>query len=172
MNKIAKDLGLTHTRFVDPTGLRGNQSTAREMALALRAALDDKVLREIMGTPEATIVSRIARRASTTTRRTCRSPRTSTASPAARPGSPRPPGTATSRAPSSPAARSCSCSSARPAVARFDDFSRVAAWLERGAPGSRLASKRPKRAPAAEDGPARHRERARRDAISGARTPR
>jgi D-alanyl-D-alanine endopeptidase (penicillin-binding protein 7) len=49
MNGIAKDLHLKRTKFTDVTGLRGNVSTAREMALALRAALSDEVLREVMG---------------------------------------------------------------------------------------------------------------------------
>ena len=50
MNALARDLGLKKTRFTDSSGLRGNVSTAREMALALRAALADPVLSEIMGT--------------------------------------------------------------------------------------------------------------------------
>jgi D-alanyl-D-alanine endopeptidase (penicillin-binding protein 7) len=58
MNKLAKELHLTHTKFTDPSGLHGNVSTAREMAVALRAALDDKVLREIMGDNFAMIVSK------------------------------------------------------------------------------------------------------------------
>ena len=58
MNDIAKDLQLKRTKFTDPTGLRGNVSTAREMAIALRAALDDDVLREIMGTQTATVVGK------------------------------------------------------------------------------------------------------------------
>lgn len=49
MNAIAKRLGLRRTKFTDTSGLRGNVSTPREMALALRAALADEVLREIMG---------------------------------------------------------------------------------------------------------------------------
>lgn len=49
MNILAKDLGLKKTRFTDTSGLRGNVSTAREMAIALRTALEDKVLRDIMG---------------------------------------------------------------------------------------------------------------------------
>jgi serine-type D-Ala-D-Ala endopeptidase (penicillin-binding protein 7) len=49
MNKIAKELHLKRTKFTDVTGLRGNVSTAREMAIALRAALKDDVLRAIMG---------------------------------------------------------------------------------------------------------------------------
>ena len=58
MNKLAKELHLRHTKFTDPSGLHGNVSTAREMAVALRAALDDKVLREIMGDDFAMIVSK------------------------------------------------------------------------------------------------------------------
>jgi D-alanyl-D-alanine endopeptidase (penicillin-binding protein 7) len=58
MNTIAAHLHLKHTKFTDPTGLRGNVSTAREMASALRATLDDDVLRSIMGQDSADIVSK------------------------------------------------------------------------------------------------------------------
>jgi D-alanyl-D-alanine endopeptidase (penicillin-binding protein 7) len=58
LNAIAKDLGLKKTRFTDTSGLRGNVSTAREMALATRAALDDDLLREIMTTETVEIVSK------------------------------------------------------------------------------------------------------------------
>jgi D-alanyl-D-alanine endopeptidase (penicillin-binding protein 7) len=58
MNGVAKDLGLKHTRFTDTSGLRGNVSTAREMALALRAALADDVLRGVMGTDSVIVKSR------------------------------------------------------------------------------------------------------------------
>lgn len=58
LNAVAKDLGLKKTRFTDTSGLRGNVSTAREMALATRAALDDDVLREIMSTETVEIVSK------------------------------------------------------------------------------------------------------------------
>lgn len=58
MNAVAKALGLKKTKFTDSSGLRGNVSTAREMALALRAAMRDPVLREIMGTTFATVKSR------------------------------------------------------------------------------------------------------------------
>jgi D-alanyl-D-alanine endopeptidase (penicillin-binding protein 7) len=58
MNAVAKDLHLRRTRFTDPTGLRGNASTAREMAIALRAALGDDVLRSIMQQDSADIVSK------------------------------------------------------------------------------------------------------------------
>jgi D-alanyl-D-alanine endopeptidase (penicillin-binding protein 7) len=57
MNKLAKKLKLKKTRFTDPTGLRGNVSTAREMALALRTALEDDELRKIMSDREETIVA-------------------------------------------------------------------------------------------------------------------
>jgi len=50
MNELARELGLKRTTFVDPTGLNGNWSTAREMAAALRAALRDPVLAEILAT--------------------------------------------------------------------------------------------------------------------------
>jgi D-alanyl-D-alanine endopeptidase (penicillin-binding protein 7) len=57
MNQMAVRLGLSETRFTDPTGLRGNVSTAREMALAFRAALADPLLADILGTREVTIRS-------------------------------------------------------------------------------------------------------------------
>lgn len=50
MNDVARDLGLKKTRFTDSSGLRGNVSTAREMALALRAVLADPVLADVMTT--------------------------------------------------------------------------------------------------------------------------
>jgi len=58
MTAVAKALGLSRTRFTDPTGLRGNTSTAREMAIALRAALEDDVLRAIMREESAEVVSK------------------------------------------------------------------------------------------------------------------
>ena len=58
MNAVAKDLGLTRTRFTDTSGLHGNVSTAREMALALRAALADDVLRDVMGTDSVIVKSK------------------------------------------------------------------------------------------------------------------
>ena len=58
MNGIAKDLHLKRTKFTDPTGLHGNVSTAREMAIALRAALEDDVLRAIMNDPFETVVAK------------------------------------------------------------------------------------------------------------------
>lgn len=63
MNALAKTMGLKQTRFTDPSGLRGNQSTAREMALAMRKAMLDPLLAQIMGTREVTIRSVHKRRA-------------------------------------------------------------------------------------------------------------
>jgi D-alanyl-D-alanine carboxypeptidase len=58
MNDVARRLRLKRTRFTDPTGLRGNVSTAREMAIALRAVLADDVLRAIMRQDSADVVSK------------------------------------------------------------------------------------------------------------------
>jgi serine-type D-Ala-D-Ala endopeptidase (penicillin-binding protein 7) len=58
MNKIAKQLELKKTRFTDATGLRGNVSTAREMALALKHALEDAELRAVMSDPDETVVAK------------------------------------------------------------------------------------------------------------------
>lgn len=52
MNEVARKLGLKDTRFTDPSGLRGNVSTARDMAIAFRAALADPLLAEVLGTRE------------------------------------------------------------------------------------------------------------------------
>lgn len=58
MNELAESLGLSHTSFVDTTGIRDNSSTAAEMAIAMRAVLTDPVLARIMRTRYARIVSR------------------------------------------------------------------------------------------------------------------
>jgi D-alanyl-D-alanine endopeptidase (penicillin-binding protein 7) len=57
LNEKARELGLKKTVFADPTGLHGNVSTPRETAIALRAALDDPVLAEILATPTAVVTS-------------------------------------------------------------------------------------------------------------------
>jgi len=62
MNKIAKRLKLKKTRFTDATGLRGNVSTAREMALALKTALADDELRKVMSDPNETVVTKSGRK--------------------------------------------------------------------------------------------------------------
>jgi D-alanyl-D-alanine endopeptidase (penicillin-binding protein 7) len=59
MNAVAADLGLTHTTFTDASGLNGNVSTAREMAIAMRAVLDDPVLAEVIAT-KFTSINRVS----------------------------------------------------------------------------------------------------------------
>jgi D-alanyl-D-alanine carboxypeptidase len=58
LRHVAGDLGLSHTRFDDATGILGNASTAREMALALRETLRDPLLAGVMTTRHARVVSR------------------------------------------------------------------------------------------------------------------
>lgn len=58
LGRIAGDLGLSHTRFDDATGIHGNASTARELARALRETLRDRLLARIMTTRHARVVSR------------------------------------------------------------------------------------------------------------------
>jgi serine-type D-Ala-D-Ala endopeptidase (penicillin-binding protein 7) len=149
MNKIAKELHLKRTKFTDVTGLRGNVSTAREMAIALRAALRDDVLREIMGDDYEVIAAQggkpkipygntnqplVARRFDVIGGKT---------------GYTKPAGY-------------CFVTGARfkgrevvlaflgadAKATRFADFNRIAAWLEAGAPGAKVsldgASKRHK----------------------------
>jgi len=60
LGRVADDLGLPHTRFDDATGIHGNRSTAREMALALREMLRDQLLARIMTTRHARVMSRSA----------------------------------------------------------------------------------------------------------------
>jgi len=57
LGALAEDMGLAHTAFADATGIHDNQSTAREMALALRAALRDPVIARILRTRYARVVS-------------------------------------------------------------------------------------------------------------------
>jgi D-alanyl-D-alanine endopeptidase (penicillin-binding protein 7) len=57
LNAKASGMGLRKTRFVDPTGLKNNVSTAREVMTALTAALAVPLLAEIMTTPQATVRS-------------------------------------------------------------------------------------------------------------------
>jgi D-alanyl-D-alanine carboxypeptidase len=58
MNALAQDLGLTHTHFDDVTGIGGNTSTAREIALALGKTLEDPVLARIMSRRKVRIFSK------------------------------------------------------------------------------------------------------------------
>ncbi len=57
MRKRARDLGLSSTKLADVTGLTGNESSARDMALALREAIRDPVLRAAMTTKRAHVAS-------------------------------------------------------------------------------------------------------------------
>jgi serine-type D-Ala-D-Ala endopeptidase (penicillin-binding protein 7) len=148
MNKLAKELHLKRTKFTDPSGLRGNVSTAREMAIALRAALEDKVLREIMGTESFRIVSKdkSAHIDYLTTNVPLQSKKHDVIG--GKTGYTVPAGY-------------CFITGARFAkrevmmvflganekLTRFGDFNRVATWIEAGAPGAKVSLKRPKRAP-------------------------
>lgn len=58
MNALAQDLGLTHTHFDDVTGITGNTSTAREIAIALGKTLEDPVLARIMSRRKVRIFSK------------------------------------------------------------------------------------------------------------------
>lgn len=140
MNAIAKELHLKRTKFTDPTGLRGNVSTAREMAIALRAALEDDVLREIMGDPYEVIVGKGGK-------------------PKIAYGSTNQPlvvhkyDVIGGKTGYTTAAGYCFVTGARfggrevvmtflgarAKQTRFGDFNRVAAWLEAGAPGANVA---------------------------------
>ena len=147
MNRVAKDLHLKRTRFTDASGLRGNVSTAREMAIALRAALSDDTLRDIMHEDYVEVVSK--------SRRTrIKYGSTNQALVAGKydviggkTGYTRPAGY-------------CFITGARfdkrevvmaflgadAKMTRFGDFNRVASWMDRGAPGAKIATKRPSRA--------------------------
>jgi D-alanyl-D-alanine endopeptidase (penicillin-binding protein 7) len=148
MNKVAKRLHLKRTKFTNPSGLRGNVSTAREMAIGLRAALEDPVLRRIMGDDFEMVYAKGRTRKGIgygTTNVPLVSGRynviggktgyTKSAGycfiTAAKFGG-REVLTVFLGAPSKPA--------------RFQDFNKIASWLDRGAPGSKIATKRPPRA--------------------------
>ncbi len=147
MNKVAKELHLKRTKFTDTSGLRGNVSTAREMAIALRAALEDEVLRGIMHEDFAEVISkdRYAKIGYGTTNQPLVSRRYDVIG--GKTGYTKPAGY-------------CFVTAARfdkhevvmaflgadEKLTRFGDFNRVASWIERGAPGSKISTKRPKRA--------------------------
>jgi serine-type D-Ala-D-Ala endopeptidase (penicillin-binding protein 7) len=57
INEYARSLGLKRTHFTDPSGLNGNQSTAREMATVLRVAMQDPVLVDIMTTERVQVTA-------------------------------------------------------------------------------------------------------------------
>jgi len=152
MNAIAKDLELQHTKFTDPNGLRGNVSTAREMAVALRAALDDEVLRTILAQESADVVSKdhyakihyestnqplVAGRWHVTGGKT---------------GYTRPAGYCfITGAKISDRNVVMAFLGADGKLTRFDDFNRVAEWLERGAPGAKVTARRRHSSPSHHD---------------------
>jgi len=147
MNKVAKSLHLKRTRFTDPSGLHGNVSTAREMALGLRAALADPVLREIMGDDYEMVYAKgrrggigygstnqplVAKRYDVVGGKTgYTKPAGYCFITAARFGG-REYLTVFLGAPTKPS--------------RFEDFNKIASWIDRGAPGAKIAVKRPQRA--------------------------
>ena len=57
MGDRARALGLKKTRFDDPSGLNGNVSTAREVVVALKAALADPVIAAVLEQPDALVRS-------------------------------------------------------------------------------------------------------------------
>jgi serine-type D-Ala-D-Ala endopeptidase (penicillin-binding protein 7) len=142
MNRLAKALDLKRTRFTDPSGLHGNVSTAREMALALRIALEDDVLRRIMNDELETVVAKDGYPSVTysstnvpliTKRHDVIGGKTGYTEDAgycfitgARFGG-----------------REVVMAflGAREKLTRFGDFNRVASWIEAGAPGSKLSIK-------------------------------
>ena len=69
MNEKAGEMGLTNTRFAEPTGLdQRNVSTAVDVARLLRAAADHYLIREITTTPEYVFVGEYPGRSHTITR--------------------------------------------------------------------------------------------------------
>lgn len=145
MNRLARELGLKRTRFVDPSGLRGNVSTARELALALRVALQDRVLREIMGTASATVVSkdRSERIDYHTTNRPLTAHRFRVTG--GKTGFTTPAGYCYITGAEVGGRRVVTAFLGAPGkVTRFADFSRVADWLARGAPGVGVARRAPR----------------------------
>ncbi len=53
MNRKADELGMSHTRYVEPTGLSSsNQSSARDLAILVKAAYQVPLIRELSTSPE------------------------------------------------------------------------------------------------------------------------
>jgi serine-type D-Ala-D-Ala endopeptidase (penicillin-binding protein 7) len=142
MNAVAKRLHLKRTRLIDPSGLHGNVSTAREMALALRAALADDVLRDIMGDPAETVVAKGGHKIEYGTTN--------------QPLVAKKHDVIGGKTGYTSAAGYCFITGARfegrevvmaflhadGKQTRFADFDRVATWIENGAPGAKLEPKR------------------------------
>jgi serine-type D-Ala-D-Ala endopeptidase (penicillin-binding protein 7) len=143
MNSVARRLQLKRTKLTDPTGLRGNTSTARELAIALRAALEDDVLRAILRQDAADVVSktRYARIHYTSTNHPLVARRWHVTG---------------GKTGYTSAAGYCFVTGAKldgrdvvmaflgaqGKLTRFADFNRIADWIDRGAPGSTVAARR------------------------------
>jgi D-alanyl-D-alanine endopeptidase (penicillin-binding protein 7) len=156
MNAVAKRLHLVRTKFTDPTGLRGNVSTAREMALALAAALADDELRGIMSEPSHEVVAKgrkhgiyygstnlplVARKYDVIGGKTGYTDAAGYCYIAAArfgPGDDR-------------RVLVMAFLGADGKLTRFADFGRVSAWIERGAPGAKIATERAVHRPAPVD---------------------
>jgi len=147
MNAVAHRLHLKRTKFTDPSGLHGNVSTAREMAIALRAALEDRVLRGIMGDDFQTVHAKGRRKRGIGYG--------STNQPlvvkkydviGGKTGFTKPAGYCFITAVRVEGREILTAFfGAKTKSTRFEDFNHVAAWLERGAPGSKISLKRPHR---------------------------
>lgn len=147
MNQIAKKLHLKRTKFTNPSGLRGNVSTAREMALGLRAALEDPVLRQIMGDDFEMVYAKGRKRKGIgygTTNQPLVAGRYDVIG--GKTGYTKPAGYCYITAARFEGREILTVFLGAPTKpSRFEDFNKIAAWLERGAPGSKIATKRPKR---------------------------
>ena len=141
MNAIAKELHLKRTKFTDPSGLHGNVSTAREMALALHTALEDDVLRHVMAETEAEVVSKDGHSITySTTNAPLRAHKWDVIG---------------GKTGYTEAAGYCFVTEARfddrevllafygaeGKLTRFGDFNRVAEWIDRGAPGAKVKAR-------------------------------
>jgi len=147
MNDTARALGLRKTRFTDTSGLRGNVSTAREMALALRAVLAIPILRDIMTTDYVVIRSKsgYAKLGYGTTNEPLRARRFKLLG--GKTGYTRPAGYCfVAGAEVAGSQLVMAFLGADGKQTRFADFNRVAAWVEAGAAGARHALPRAPRA--------------------------
>jgi serine-type D-Ala-D-Ala endopeptidase (penicillin-binding protein 7) len=56
MNRKARLLGMTDTQYVEPTGLSSqNQSSARDLAILVKAAYSHPIIRELSTSPEYSV---------------------------------------------------------------------------------------------------------------------
>src|SRR6185503_10448102 len=125
---------------VDPSGLHGNTSTAHDMAIALRAALSDPVLREIMGEEYVTVYPKGRNRRGIgygSTNAPLVNKRYDVIG--GKTGFTTPAGYCFITAVRIDGHELLTVFLGAPNKgARFEDFNRIAAWLDRGAPGSKV----------------------------------